>query len=819
MRIGRLGALGAFVFTCGTTEFALAGGGSLEDLATRGQIHLTVALADAGVVAASGVVVPELQAHFQGASDLLWDATDGQLSIGSVSLVDGPIEARLADVYVYEGTSGSRASATLSAIGRRGGFIRLFHNALVAERTAGENALGYTVAHEIAHYALGLGDEYREDNLCSTEDVVCSDVSGSSSGATLPGETDCPIDLDPDVGGGGGGPLGDPDCPPVTVPGPGGTEPDCDESWADCFPPAEEGISKGGPCLDHLESIPAMHPEAPTERHHCIMQRGYYGPRSASSPATEFCVEAHHDPIQGCDGTEDGTTMQTCLHGESCWSTLAAFPFISPPGGDGLPIASVSTPSPPVNFTVALGADTRVVLVLDESGSMDWNANSAGGPICGLTTPDPPDCTLRRIEYLRQGVGTFLDLVETTGSVVQVSVLPFASVPGMETPPGTLPAIRGTVDALVAGLTPAGGTAIGDALEAAANIDFAGEPPDLILLYTDGEQTAGTLSPSAGAAYARSREATVFTIGTNESRDGPDSSGVAASGGGTSLSSASATDAVNLFARQWAATGQVTTIIPRLGFRTTVPGTGGASSIYVPPHAGLTDRAVVSSAGTEVFQTSFHTTADASGLVVVLGDLARHPDPQGVELTLYAPDGSLWHSSAPSSGMTISQGMAYTVLRLAAPMAGEWVLELRSGPGALANQQEGTLAVFTQDTSSRLELDVEPRVPSLGEPVVFTITPSHGAEIRELDSASVAVREPDGDDMVLPMLWKDGRLRAELASVNLQGAYRVSVQVGTGQASYLDPGEDLSFSAQGPPQLIPAPTLQLGAKQSFHVVP
>ena len=95
---------------------------------------------------------------------LLWDATDGQLRLGTVTLTANINQKNSADILVLPRTDRSWASNLPdgSSLESPSGHIVLFKNALNARVTV----------HEMGHYILGLGDEYIEGasvgNNCAT---------------------------------------------------------------------------------------------------------------------------------------------------------------------------------------------------------------------------------------------------------------------------------------------------------------------------------------------------------------------------------------------------------------------------------------------------------------------------------------------------------------------------------------------------------------------------------------------------------------------------------------------------------------------------
>jgi hypothetical protein len=130
---------------------------------------MLVLVAPRNAAAASGVVNPDgtiqltvnfrfpvtpdaktsLQDRMRAASRLLWDATEGQMRIGRVTMACGSVGEDLADFWIF--AQPVRSNSPLDALGTRGAHI----NESFAD-------VGEVYAHEFGHLGFGLGDEYTE---------------------------------------------------------------------------------------------------------------------------------------------------------------------------------------------------------------------------------------------------------------------------------------------------------------------------------------------------------------------------------------------------------------------------------------------------------------------------------------------------------------------------------------------------------------------------------------------------------------------------------------------------------------------------------
>ncbi len=145
--------------------------------------------------------------------------------------------------------------------------------------------------------------------------------------------------------------------------------------------------------------------------------------------------------------------------------------------------------------TVAVPVErASVMLVTDASGSMRAD-----------------DVSPSRLAAAQQAGRDFLDKVPRE---LQVGAVAFSDVPQSVSPPST---DRDEVRALVDGLVADGGTAAGDALQAAldsledAGVGGANRPPAAIILLSDGATTTGA-DPVSIAREAGRRKIPIYTV-------------------------------------------------------------------------------------------------------------------------------------------------------------------------------------------------------------------------------------------------------------------------------------------------------------------
>ena len=107
---------------------------------------------------ATAAQLQQIRDAFQNASQILADATDGQHRFGTVTIVNNSGASESAEYWVNAGTG--RAYATYGQYGVRGQHVMLFFASDFQGINAGPNGDAYTIAHEHAHHAYSVADEY-----------------------------------------------------------------------------------------------------------------------------------------------------------------------------------------------------------------------------------------------------------------------------------------------------------------------------------------------------------------------------------------------------------------------------------------------------------------------------------------------------------------------------------------------------------------------------------------------------------------------------------------------------------------------------------
>jgi hypothetical protein len=106
---------------------------------------------------ANATELADVQERLQQASELLFDATDGQARLGDVVIFNNNTGLEYADILITQGMGG--ANATGARLGIFGQSLDLFTDDDIYDPLSPDDAW-QTLAHEIAHYVFDIKDEY-----------------------------------------------------------------------------------------------------------------------------------------------------------------------------------------------------------------------------------------------------------------------------------------------------------------------------------------------------------------------------------------------------------------------------------------------------------------------------------------------------------------------------------------------------------------------------------------------------------------------------------------------------------------------------------
>jgi hypothetical protein len=401
------------------------------------------------MVVAKSQLTPAEWAQWQRAiskfSELLYDATQGQLQVGDVYFADDDNGASSADVLLY--ASGD-PSFSQGRFGNSGAAVHMMPYVK-------EQVLSFL--HEFGHNLWGLGEEYSRsqtshpidtsspapdrhtipiapsslttDQLVTEQAKALLVIAGQVERHLVTANTDTSITVDADFS---------------VLP----TDADTPTVWLQR--PAECATSATANFCIMENSRGAAGLLAPD---------GTWTP--AADPVTEFCTDSNHDPDLDSD--------QESRNHDSCWETIVSRPAFASFALPDPAAPGPATGSAPVHFFV-LDPDPRFAIVLDRSGSM----------ADGTKLPDAQHGAHYWVEFCAAAGDKLTVIWYDHEQDVLLPLTEVSSLTGTQTDQ-----LRDDIDAL----TPRGATGIRDALLAA--LTEISSPPtraatQVAVLLTDG---------------------------------------------------------------------------------------------------------------------------------------------------------------------------------------------------------------------------------------------------------------------------------------------------------------------------------------------
>jgi hypothetical protein len=361
--------------------------------------------------------VAEWRRSFAKASELFFDASEGQVQLGQIFVCDDSVGLDAAEVILH--ASGDPSYATFGKFGQPGQALHLMPYVKFQVLTH---------LHEMGHHVWALGEEYAGDAVL--EQIDTSVVPPNNSTIPLVGSTFA-----------AGALVGNDAILKF-----GATLERRRITANTATSVTVNPVFSQSPVNDSDGLVQYQFPAecaAAANPNFCIMEnsRGAAGTLDAAgtwtpaaNPVTEFCSDVNHDP--------DQDTQQESRNHNSCWETI-----VTRAGFTGLTVPNPAVPGPTTGSTapgwIVLDKQLRFSVIVDRSGSM----------ASGHKMADAQHGAVYWLEYCALGsdllsVVAYDDQIDTTLAQTQVSTL------------GGL----GSTTAAINALTPRGATNIRDAL-------------------------------------------------------------------------------------------------------------------------------------------------------------------------------------------------------------------------------------------------------------------------------------------------------------------------------------------------------------------
>ena len=687
------------------------------------------------------------------ASMALWDASEGRLRFGNVTLAGGAVNEDLADLWMF--AECFRAGTTFwndgSGLSRPGVHVS-------QSMCSG----GATLAHEFAHLALGLGDEYSEQRRFG----ACWGYGPClDAGADTP-QNQCIMQ---------------------------------NENWTEFCTAGMHDLLIGDGQTCAMNPVP----------HGCADNCEFF------SDVTGLYETTQQQDVSG------EACWPRLVRNFPFLAAPAGLPVAAAPGGFVEPNLIDQVNATDTVMLVLDRSGSMLWNTENDSGEVcgDGSDNDGDG-----MTDETDDCTQTRMAFLKAAARAWLALANGQG--VQAGVISFNTSATLDAAFQTvdaanLPALNAAVDGLVAN----GGTGIGTALDQSALIFDAAGPGlnKTAFLFTDGQNNSG-VDPGQAADRLRDRGVRVFTISTGSASDSDELSDIAGRTGGSPMDASSATTLVNAFVQQWARYRNISTLIPQMPYSLNRKNQGaddrkrdpqlwalGREGEVTPPSP---ERAV----GSVFF--SINVEPGTERLTLVLAGNMSEMAGFGLHTRLFGPGPSSFDSDVPDPQMRVVRDRFFHLVEIKGPNPGSWTLRIEAGGGA-ADVQTGNLTIISDnprvDFFTSLNHSV---VANAGDPIKLFATPIYSTTLRDVDSIFAMVKRPDGSFAPLALTsshsaTRQGDYLAEITDTPFAGIYEVRTYMRTGPATYNDPGEPLYDAL--PPATVAVPVLERTSVEYFFV--
>lgn len=194
--------------------------------------------------------------------------------------------------------------------------------------------------------------------------------------------------------------------------------------------------------------------------------------------------------------------------------------------------------------------------------------------------------------------------------------------------------------------------------------------------------------------------------------------------------------------------------------------------------------------GAVINEIEFLVPPNSPSLVVVtagaLGDMTKFD----LEGELVSPIGDTCSIGVVGpQPCRVVQDPYYWLLLFQQPVEGTWKLRLWSG-GAHAPEQRGFATVLVEGPAPTLRVDVRPKAISVHDTALVDVTPVFGSTLYDLDRLELVVRDPAGSHQSFPLQsTPDGAYRAEIHNLQYHGLHQVSILARSGTSTFCGRGE------------------------------
>ena len=732
------------------TSLAIAGSGVVNN---NGTINISINLR----FPPTAGDLTNVQNQVTAASQVLWDASEGQLRFGTVTLSCGSVNEDLADMWVFP--QAGRAGVSFACDGSNLQASGVHVNQFLPSST------GIVLGHEFGHLALGLGDEYSEQNRFG----ACWGFGPCIETAALSEQNQCLMQQ------------------------PGGFS-------------QTEFCTAAGHDLVVGEGTPCTAGAAP-----CTTNCQFFNPTTGlyeTSQETAVC---------------GGACWPHLVANFSFLVAPAALPVAAPPAGFVNPTFVNNCQATDTVLLVLDRSGSMAWNTENDFGEVCGNGVDDDGD---GSVDETDDCTQPRLAFVQAAARAWLALANGQGvkaGVVSFNQLASLDAPFQDVNATNLPTLNTAVDNLVAG----GNTAIGRALSSTTLL-FGGQTgatTKTAFLISDGVNTEGE-TPQSVVPSLQAQGIRVFTISTGGASDDTTLSEISGTTLGSTIDSRDSSALVAAFAQQWARYRNTGILIPQLPYslnqRSDIKESDQKKrdplywATENPPRLP-TSR----SPQTDSFYVHFEEGTQSGSVILAgnMGDMSGF----GVEATLSGPAGpgpTTFDSATPQAGLRVVRDRFFVLIEVTKPNPGDWKVTVR-GQAAKAPLQSGNITILSDNprvdlfTSLNRHVVVDP-----SKPVKLRATPIYSTTLHRVDLLNATVKRPDGtlQPITLSSNFDTGGgedYSGLISDMPFIGMYEVRVIMRTGPNTINDPGESIFSTA--PANTVPVPVLERTSVEYFYV--
>lgn len=661
------------------------------------------------------------------ASQLLWDATDGQMRLGNVTIRCSVVNEDLADFWLF--AQPLRSNSCLDCMSTLGAHVNQFFG----------NA-GTVWAHEFGHYGFGLPDEYINN---AAEQTNCNGRGWciEETPARHDNQRQCLMQQIP-------GRDWSEFCTQTThednlV----GDNPMCRVN-----PPNADGA----PCLDGCE-----HWNTTTLRYENSSQEKLHGESCWETLAAKYSF------------------LTTPL------AAPANLPVAAPPAGFVNPTFNNQCQGTENVVLVLDRSGSMAWNVNDDNGEVCGNGRDDDGD----GTTDEAECAQSRMEFVQAAARSFLALAST--GTFQAGIVSFNQTPNPDSDFRDVSVELATLNGFVDGLAPGGNTAIGRALDRAKVMIDAGAGPaasKAALVITDGVNTEGPNPADSIPAYVADG-VRIFAISTGDASNSGTLSDISSNTRGTRVDRPQGTALVTGIAELWSNYVNGGIVIPEIQYAVDARAKHGINisrGEVLAVEGSATAQTGLANAQAHSFQVEEGTGTFTAVLAGDLDDMAGF----GLRAGLISPSGVVFDSATPAADMLVVADPYFVLVSITGPEVGEWKLFVTGTTGA-APVQTGNLILISDNPRTDLFTDLDTFiVRNPADTATLSLYPIYHTGLQDV-AWNVAKIGPDHSVQPLwvETASRPFEYQSKVTSFNYSGIHRIDTNLMTLPGTTNDPGE------------------------------